>query len=113
MTKKKKPNKHYVFYDSACSGWYTNLGGYTQVADAEIFAKEVVRRLGGQTKIRPNDTSINLELGHVGALETWTDGRGEYAGYRKPFDPKIHESILLKSSNQMVETTGEPTQHGE
>jgi hypothetical protein len=85
-----KKYKCYVFYDADCSGYYTNLGPYTKVRDAEIFAKEVIRRKGGQCKIL-NNPAIHLELGHVGALELWTDERGEYQGYRKPFDPKVHE----------------------
>lgn len=83
----------YVYYDPNCTGWYTNYGKYTNLLDAEIFAKELVRRLGGQCKITYNGEDIHRYLGNVGALELWTDGRGEYAGYRKPFDPKIHEWI--------------------
>jgi hypothetical protein len=89
--------KYYVFYDSSCNGWYANMGGYSREYNAEVFAKEIVRRLGGQSKIRINDERQNLELGHVGSHETWSDGRGEYMGYRKPFDPKIHETIKYSS----------------
>ena len=89
-------NMNYVYYDPSCSGWYTNYGGYANPFDAEVFAKELVRRLGGQAKIKSNGDQLHRHLGHVGALETWTDGRGEYAGYRKPFDPSIHEWIGKK-----------------
>lgn len=85
--------KQFVYYDATCSGWYSNHGYYTNVFDAEVFAKELVRRLGGQTKIKTKDFGNRLFLGHVGSLETWSGGRGEYAGYRQPFDPKKHEWI--------------------
>lgn len=87
----EQAGKHFVYYDATCSGWYVNHGGYNNVFEAEIFAKELVRRLGGQAKIQQDGKEIHLNLGHVGALETWGDGRGEFMGYRKPFDPKIHE----------------------
>lgn len=84
-------NVYYVYYDAMLNGYYSNHGKYSNVCDAEIFAKELVRRLGGQSKILENNKEQRLYLGHIGALETHGDGRGEYTGYRKPFDPKIHE----------------------
>lgn len=92
--KKKNPqvvNVYYVYYDAMCNGYYSNHGKYSDVYDAEVFAKELVCRLGGQSKILNKNKGQRIYLGHVGALETHSDGRGEYAGYRKPFDPKIHE----------------------
>lgn len=91
-----KQKRYYVYYDSCCSGWYSNHGRYTDEYDAEIFAKELVRRLGGQTKIKTKNLGLRLFLGHVGALETWSDGRGEYAGYRCEFNPKKHEWVGKK-----------------
>lgn len=93
---KKVAKRYYVYYDAACSGWYSNHGRYADEFDAEIFAKEIVRRLGGQAKIKTKDLGPRLFLGHVGSLETWSDGRGEYAGYRSVFDPKKHEWIGKK-----------------
>lgn len=81
----------YVYYDAGCTGWYTRMGRYADVFDAEIYAKELVRRLGGQCKLRGADAGVHAQLGDVGALETWTDGRGAFAGYRCAFDVHRHE----------------------
>lgn len=87
---------HYVYYDAVCGGYYSNHGKYENILDAEIFAKELVRRFGGQSKILNDGEELRVRLDHVGALETHNDGRGEYMGYKKMFDPKIHEYLGKK-----------------
>lgn len=84
-------SKFWVYYDSCCTGWYSNHGPYTARYDAELMAKELVRRKGGQCKILLRDTGLRLFLGHVGALESWGDGCGVFNGFRCPFDPAVHE----------------------